>query len=223
VLSLTVNDAPLTVRVAGTAQWFPSVGGAAIVADRETVATALNTARPGAAVADEVWVLQSKLGAAAQIAHAPLNRLAVASHAGRLHALRADPLARGTLTLLTITSLVALALALVGLLLTVVTDRGDESGELFDLTAQGASASELRRYLRIRVTLVGAAGVAGGIATGAILAALVSSVVAVTAGATQPLPPLVLAFDWPLLAVGGALFVVAAATVVFAGTARKLA
>jgi len=151
----------------------------------------------------------------------PLDRLAVTSHAERLHELRADPLARGTLAILSVTALVALVLALVGLLLTVVTDLRDESGELFDLRAQGAAARELRRYLRVRASLVAIAGVAGGLVTGAILVTLVSSVVAVTAGATTPLPPLVVSLDWPLIALGCAAFAVSAAVFVSGATARS--
>jgi ABC-type antimicrobial peptide transport system permease subunit len=102
-----------------------------------------------------------------------------------------------------------------------VTDARDESGELFDLKAQGVTARELRRYLRARAALVAAAGVAGGIATGAILVALVSSVVAVTAGATTPLPPLVVSLDLRLLALGFVAFAFAAGLVVNGATARR--
>jgi ABC-type antimicrobial peptide transport system permease subunit len=109
------------------------------------------------------------------------------------------------------------------LLLTVATDVRDESGELFDLRAQGVNAHELRRYLRVRAALVAGAGVVGGVATGAILVALVSSVVAVTAGATTPQPPLVVALDWPLLLFGGVAFALAAILLVNAATARRLA
>jgi hypothetical protein len=45
-------------------------------------------------------------------------------------------------------------------------------------------------------------GLAGGVATGAILARLVVAVVSVTANAEVPEPPLVLAVDWPVLALG---------------------
>jgi hypothetical protein len=221
VLSLTVNEVPLTVRVVGTTPLVPSVSGAAIVADRDRVATALDAVQPGALVPNEVWVLHATAAAGSLLRRAPLDRLAVESHAARLHELRADPLARGTLALLSATALVALALALLGLLLTVVTDRRDESGELFDLRAQGASAGELRRYLRLRAVLVALAGVAGGIATGAILVTLVASIVAVTAGATTPVPPLVVSLDWPLLAAGCAAFALAAAALVAAATARR--
>ena len=221
VFSLTVNNAPLIVRVVGTTRYVPSVSGDAIVADRDRVATAVNALRPGALVPSEVWVLHASPNAAALLRRDPLDRLAVTSHTERLHELRADPLARGTLTLLSVTALVALVLALFGLLLIVETDLRDESGELFDLRAQGVSARELRRYLRVRASLVAIAGVAGGLATGAILVMLVSSVVAVTAGATTPLPPLVVSLDWPLLALGSAALVLSACAVVGGATARR--
>jgi hypothetical protein len=221
VFSLTVNDAPLTVRVVGMTRYVPSTGGDAIVADRDRVATALNGARPGSVVASEVWVVHAGAAAGALLRRDPFDRFAVTSHAQRLHDLRADPLARGTLAIVTATAFAALVLALVGLLLTVVTDARDESGELFDLTAQGVTARELRRYLRARAALVAAAGVVGGIATGGILVALVSSVVAVTAGATTPLPPLVVSLDLPLLALGFGAFAFATIAVVNGATARR--
>ena len=69
--------------------------------------------------------------------------------------------------------------------------------------------------------LVAIAGVAGGLVAGAILVTLVSAVVSVTAGATTPLPPLVVSLDWPLLALGLAGFAVAAAAFVSGATARR--
>jgi FtsX-like permease family len=220
VVSLKVNDVPLTVQIAGRVPLVPSVDGEAIVADRDRVSTALNAVRPGALRANEAWVLRARADAGEQLARAPLNRLAVASHAEELRELRADPLARGTLAILGATALAALVLALVGLLLIVVTDLRDETGELFDLRAQGVTARELRRYLRVRAALVAVAGVAGGVVTGAILVSLVSSVVSVTAGATTPVPPLVVSLDWPLLFLGFVAFVVAASLVVGAASTR---
>ena len=220
VVPLTVNETPLTVRIVGTVPLVPSVDGEAIVADRDRAFTAINSAEPGSLVPSEVWVLNARKNAGTQLAASPLNELDVASHAARLHELRTDPLAVGTLAILGATALAALVLALVGLLLIVVTDLRDESGELFDLRAQGVTGGELRRYLRVRAALVAGGGVACGIATGAILVTLVTSVVSVTAGATTPLPPLVVSFDWPVLLIGLAGFVVAAGLVVTAASAR---
>jgi hypothetical protein len=220
IVSLKVNDAPLTVQVVGRVPLVPSVDGEALVADRDRVLTAVNAVRPGSLRPSEVWVLDARADAAKTLARAPLNKLAVASHAEKLRELESDPLARGTLAILGATALAALVLALVGLLLIVVTDLRDESGELFDLRAQGVTAGELRRYLRVRAALVAVAGVVGGVVTGAILVTLVSSVVSVTAGATTPVPPLVVSLDWPLLFLGFVAFVVAAALVVTAASTR---
>ena len=59
VLTLTVNDAPLTVRVVGATPLLPSVAGDAIVADRDQVSPPLNAAKPGAVVPNEVWVVHA--------------------------------------------------------------------------------------------------------------------------------------------------------------------
>ena len=98
------------------------------------------------------------------------------------------------------TAVVGLVLAAVGLLLTVVGDLRDERGALFDLEAQGSTPAELRRHVLLRAAVVGGLGVAAGIGAGAIVGALVVAVVTVTAAAENALPPLALAFDWPLAA-----------------------
>jgi ABC-type lipoprotein release transport system permease subunit len=110
-------------------------------------------------------------------------------------------------------------LAAVGVLLGVVGDRRDESGDLFDLSAQGVTPAELRRHLLLRAQTVAALGIAGGVAAGAVVSALVVAVVAVTAGAGTPLPPLALAFDWPLVIV--ALACLAVGSTLAAGAAVR--
>jgi ABC-type antimicrobial peptide transport system permease subunit len=145
----------------------------------------------------------------------------VTSQRARTNELTSDPLARGAIALLLATALVGLALAAVGLLLTVVGDLREERGSLQDLEAQGATPADLRRHVLLRAAVVGLVGLGGGIAAGAIVGALVVAVVAVTAGAENPLPPLALAFDWKLI------LLVLAALVAFSAagataTARRL-
>ena len=115
-------------------------------------------------------------------------------------------------------ALAALGLALVGLLLVVVSDLRDDRGELFDLEAQGAAPATLRQHLRLRTTLVAAFALVGGIATGAVLAALVVALVTLTAGAGSAELPLLLGFDWPALLLGLLAYVLVAAVLVSAAT-----
>ena len=96
----------------------------------------------------------------------------------------------------------------------MVSDLRDERGELHELEAQGASPADLRRLLRLRALVVAAVGVAGGLATGAVLSTLVVGVVRLTAGADTPVPPLRLDLDWTLLAAALAAYAVAAAALV---------
>jgi ABC-type antimicrobial peptide transport system permease subunit len=146
------------------------------------------------------------------------SQLTVTSRADTLAQLQSDPLARGALLTLAGTAAVALLLALVGLLLSVVGDVRDDRGELFDLEAQGAAPATIRAHLRLRALLVAAFGIAGGLALGAILTSLVISLVAVTASAAAPEPPLRLELDLPVIAIAAIAYVVVAALLVMFAT-----
>jgi hypothetical protein len=221
VLPVDITGQQLLTRVVGVAKRFPSVDGDFIFADRQTVATALNAGVPGSGVANEVWIdTRPGVDAEAAVARPPLSALAVASRSAYAADLESDPLARGSLLTLAVAALAALLLALVGLVLGVVADLRDESGELLDLEAQGADPAMLRRHLRLRALLVGIFGVAGGIATGAAMSALVVDLVALTANATSPEPPLQLALDWRLLLLGLAGYLVLAVALVGLATWR---
>ena len=118
------------------------------------------------------------------------------------------------------TAAAALALALVGLVLGLVADMRDESGELFDLEAQGAGPPLLRRHLRLRALAVAAFGLLGGVVTGAVLSALVVDLVTVTANAGTPQPPLRLAVGWPVVLLALAAYALLAVALVALVTSR---
>ncbi|MBV8258979.1 MAG: hypothetical protein JO073_14300 [Actinobacteria bacterium] len=207
---LNVGGTVIPGEIVATTRYVPSVSGDAVVADLGTWLEAANTADPGSTAPEEVW-LHPKPGAAARLAQPPYDSLVVTSQRATAAALRADPLARGSVTLLLATALVALALAAVGIVLTVVGDLEDEGGVLLDLSALGMPPAALRRHVLIRAGIVAAVGIGLGVAAGAIVGGLVVSVVTVTAGAADALPPLALVFDWPVvLAALAAVLVVAA-------------
>jgi hypothetical protein len=212
ILPIAVENEALTARVVGKVKLFPGTRGDAVVADLGTVTTALNAVRPGLGVPNELWAWPP--AAQAQRLRLPPSVLDVTSRHAVEAALRDNPLAHGSLLLLGSAALVALALALVGLALVVVADLRDGRAELFDLETQGAGPSALRRHVRLRALLVAGVGTLGGLATGAVLSALVVDTVAVTANAAEPLPPLRLVVDWPLLALGVAAFLALSAAVV---------
>ncbi len=204
-LPLFIGNASVNVRVAGTARRFPTTSGDFVVFDRSRLETALNASVPGSAVADEAWV-SGPAGLSSRLAQSPPTPVRITSRRAVEQELRSDPLARGTLLVLGAAALLALALSLVGLALTVAVELRDEAGELFDLETQGMGPAALRHQVRLRAGAVLVAGLVGGLLLGAVLALAVLKAIAVSANSTAPVPPLVLAPDWPVLILGFVLF-----------------
>jgi hypothetical protein len=225
LLPLQIAGERITVRVVDTVRRFPGVDGQAVVGDGEALAAAVNLERPGAARVNEVWLRLLDPGRAgivdAALARKPFNVLAIESRHALEADARRDPIAHGTLLALAVAAATALALALAGILLTVVGDLRDEHGELFDLEAQGASPSLLRRIVRLRALTVAAAGLVAGALAGVALAAVVTDLVGLTARATAAEPPLVLDVDGLVVAGAVAAYVLAAAALVLLATRRS--
>jgi hypothetical protein len=224
LLPLQIAGERMTVRVVGTIRRFPGVDGQAVVGDGEALAAAVNLERPGAGRANEVWLRLSDPGAAGEVDRAlaakPFNVLEVDSRRALEADARRDPIAHGTLLALTVAALVALGLALAGILLTVLGDLRDENGELLDLEAQGASPSLLRRIVRLRALTVAAAGLVAGVLAGLALTAVVTDLVGLTARATAAEPPLVLDVDGIVVGAAIALYAAAATVLVLLATRR---
>jgi hypothetical protein len=223
LLPLQVAGERVTVRVAATVRRFPGVDGQAVVGDPEALAGAVNVARPGGARLNEVWLAVDGSGAAA-VDHAlgerPFDVLAVTSRRALEADARRDPIAHGTLLALAVAALVALALALAGILLTVLADLRDERGELFDLEAQGASPALLRRVVRLRGLVVAGAGLGAGALAGLALGAVVTDLVGLTARAAAAAPPLVLDLDGTPIVLAAVLYSAVATALVLAATSR---
>jgi hypothetical protein len=225
-LPLQIGGGSVTVRVAGVVKRFPGTNDESVVGDRGALRTAINTAAPGAARENEVWldVEPDRLGAVTEaLTRAPFRALAATARVDVEAEARRDPLAHGTLFALVGTAAVALLLAALGLALAVRADLRDDGGEHFDLEAQGASPAFLRRVVRARAATVSAAGLVGGIATGLALLLLVTRVVTVTARGADAEPPLAVVVDPVLVVLGVALFALLAGLLVGGATRRAFA
>lgn len=224
LLPLQVAGERLIVRVVATVRRMPGVDGQAVVGDVEALSAAVDLERPGAGRVNEVWLGLRDPAARARVdaalAAKPFDVLAVESRHALEADARRDPIAHGTLLALVVAATVALGLALAGILLTVLGDLRDDSGELLDLEAQGAAPALLRRIVRLRALTVAAAGLAAGALAGVALAAVVTDLVGLTARATAPEPPLVLDVDGRVLAVAVLVYALAAAALIVLATRR---
>jgi hypothetical protein len=201
VLPVSIGQADIKVRIAASANRFPTLDGDFLVVDRTALETAANAATPGTAVADEVW-LRGRPGAEPVLRRLSPIPVRVSSRSAIERRLHADPVSRAASISLLVTALLAAVLAIVGVLLALSVDARDDAAELFDLEALGVEPAGLARHLWLRSGVLLTAGLLGGLAAGAATALLVTDVVAVTANATTAEPPLVPVLDWLLLGLG---------------------
>ncbi len=220
-LALAVGGRRIPVRVSAVVERFPGTDGEAAIGDIGALATAVSTQVPGAGRTNEIWLETAQAsGVAAALAKPPFRGVEVVSRAALLDEARDDPLGRGTLLALVSAAVVALFLAALGLALTVLSDLRDDRGDLYDLEAQGASPTLLRRIVRARALVVGIAGILAGAVAGVLLALLVTRVVAATARpSTSPLP-LQTSFDLRVVGLAAAAFMLLAAGLVSLATRR---
>jgi hypothetical protein len=226
LLPLEVGGEPFVGRVVATARRFPTISGDFLLADRDSLSTALNADAPGSAVVNEVWLKSSsaadEASLKATLRKPPFVGLETSFRHDVKAALDREPLARTSILALLISAAVGFLLALAGLALALSTDIRDERAELFDLEAQGATPALLRRHLRLRSLGVLGFGVLFGLVLGAILSTIVVDVVRVTAGGELPEPPLLLSVNWSLLFGGIGLFVLLAAALAMVITWQAL-
>jgi hypothetical protein len=227
-LNVAVNGEPISLRITSDASRFPGIpasfaGSDFIVADRDTLVSALNASAPGAGIVNEIWINARTSRALerldSELQRPPFNVLALDSRTSRERTLRSDPIARTSTSLLRFAAIAALTLALLGLLVGAASDVRDEADELFELEAQGMTPRNLRRHLRARSGLTLVAGLAGGALLGLLFALVVVKLVALSAGTNSPDPPLVLSVDWRVLAIAGLAYVGVAGLLLTALTA----
>jgi hypothetical protein len=205
-LGLSVDGQPVNARVVGVVRRFPTVpAGMAglVIADEATLAGALDAQLPGQGRADELWIStahpQALRGA---LLAQPLARLNRSFRADVEHRLRATPIARGVLGTLVAAAALAAALAVLGLLVTLLGAARDERVQR-DLVVQGVGPRGLRRELRLRLLLAGALGTVLGLAVAVLLTRLAVATVRAAGTVAVPQPPLVPVAPWSQLAAWG--------------------
>ena len=172
---------------------FPGTTGDAVIGDIQSLQTAVNTQVPGRRARERDLARRAgrrrRRRRWRRSRRPPFRGVEAVSRADLLAQAHDDPLGHGTLIALDAAAVVALLLAALGLALTVLSDLRDDRGDLYDLEAQGAEPSLLRRIVRVRALVVGVAGVLAGAVAGALLALLVTRVVAATAPRDDRRPP----------------------------------
>ena len=205
-LALTVDGLAVAARVVGVLARFPTLAPDAagfVVADDQTLASALDAQAPGQGRADELWLSSSTPGRLrAALRTEPFAELSYTLRADLVRRLRSAPIARGVLGTLVAAAGLSGALAVVGLLVALLGSARDERVQR-DLAAQGVGPRGLRRELRLRLLVASALGVLTGLAIAALLTELAVAGVRAASTADVPRPPLVTVAPWVELGLWG--------------------
>ncbi|HET7901355.1 MAG TPA: hypothetical protein VFL59_09220 [Candidatus Nanopelagicales bacterium] len=189
-LDLGVGES-VAARVVGTLPRFPTLGERFIVTDRASLAAALEDHVPGSSAPHEVWATGSASQLSPALAAAPYDQLVVRTQDARRATLESDVVSQGAAWLLLVAAAVSLVVAILSLVLLVVGERRDDAGQLVAQEADGVATTTLRRSLWWRAVAVAVPGLVLGTAAGLILTRSVSTLIALSATGTAPVPPLI--------------------------------
>jgi len=207
LIALTVDGLPVTVRVVGVLDRFPTLPSDAagfLVADEPTLAAALDAQLPGQGRADELWIGTSHLERLrAALGSGALAQLDSSFRLDIYRQLRDAPVARGVLGTLIAATALSVLLAVVGLLAALLGGARDQRVES-DLEEQGVGPRGLRAELRVRLALANVLGVAVGLGIAVLLTRLAVASVNAVGAVADPSPPVVTVVPWAALAAWGA-------------------
>jgi hypothetical protein len=206
-IALTVDGLPVTARVVGVLNRFPTLpsdSAGFVIADQTTLAAALDAQLPGQGRADELWIsTEDPARLRAALESGALTQLDSSFRADIDHQLQDAPVAHGVLGTLIAATALSVLLAVAGFLTTLLGGSRDERVES-DLDEQGVSPRGIRAELRVRLALVSVLGVIAGLGIAALLTRLAVASVRAAGTVANPRPPVVTVVPWAALAAWGA-------------------
>jgi hypothetical protein len=218
-VTFVLDGGALPVRVVAALARFPTTSGRFAIADGAALARVIDSRTPGAGQATEVWLD----GAGEALTRPPFDQVAVSRRTSVEAGLRSDPVARSASGLLLGTALAVLLVAGLALVLLVSGERRDDAARAYAWEADGVAPGTLRAALWWRAVAVTVPAAPVGVAAGLGLSLLAARMVAVTAVATTPQPPLVSAtgLGWALSALGLTVGLALAGSYLVAATALR--
>jgi hypothetical protein len=223
VLPLDVLGTRVLTRVVGVVRHFPTVDGNVLLADQETIATALDASEPGPPFYNEVWVNDPDQARLQRALETPLlESMAVVRRSSLADSARLSPVVRGARDLLAVAVAVAVSLGLLGVALAVSSDVRSRRWEILDLSAQGLDRRALIRFARVRLlcSCAFAGLLAAGLGLG--LAFVAVRLIRIAADVETVNPPLRTTVQWLALGGGAIAVVVAVVALVNVFTAAHL-
>ncbi len=225
LVTIVLDQRSVSARVVAVLPRFPTMpDGRFAVTDVAALGRLVDLDEPGVGTPTEIWVdlpdaapaagptagstagSTAGAGTAAALSAAPFDRLDVRQRVRTEARLSSDPVAVGARGLLAAGALLTLLVAAAALVLLVAAEASDDAAQSYAWEADGVAPGTLRGALWWRAVAVVLPAVPAGVVVGIVLSRATSRLVAVTATAATPQPPLVpgTGLGWGLVAaVGG--------------------
>jgi hypothetical protein len=207
----------INMEVVGIVEGFPTLDPAEPFALVDIGGYALSTyARSGEDLFTDEWWLavdDDPAVVAERLGEEPYSVEGIVSRDERTRQLSDDPVALGVIGALTIGSVAALIVAVIGFVVSAVVSTRERLGEFALLRAMGLSPAQLSAWLTIEHAYLLAAGILAGTGLGLLLAWLVLPFVTLTQDARVVVPPILIEIPWVAI---GAVYAAAAIALVVA-------
>ncbi|MFN0284790.1 MAG: hypothetical protein ACKVZ6_22790, partial [Kineosporiaceae bacterium] len=207
LVTIVLDQRSVSARVVAVLPRFPTMpDGRFAVTDVAALGRLVDLDEPGVGTPTEIWVDLPDPAPAAALSAAPFDRLDVRQRVRTEARLSSDPVAVGARGLLAAGALLTLLVAAAALVLLVAAEASDDAAQSYAWEADGVAPGTLRGALWWRAVAVVLPAVPAGVVVGIVLSRATSRLVAVTATAATPQPPLVpgTGLGWGLAAaVGG--------------------
>ncbi len=226
IVSTTLSGLTIRARVVAVLPRMPTIGSRFLVADRAAVAALLDRSEPGTASVTQVWIAApaSAGSAVAGVLAAPPTSTATVYVRSQIEQLlAADPVATRSSTLLQLSAVIALLMAMSAMALSVLVDRQDSAADHLVWEIDGLAPPAIRRVLFLRVCAIIALGVPLGAAAGAALTGTAVALIGVGPSGAAVAPPLTvrLGVGWTAAIIGVTVVACLLASALAAATAFR--
>ncbi|MBT0992842.1 FtsX-like permease family protein [Cellulomonas sp. DKR-3] len=206
-LVVDVGGAPVQLRVDRVVDYLPGMPrGQGVLVDADAISRASWARGSAATFSDEWWARVDEADAPAAAQRLTRAEMGTVTTLVGVRAEATDgPLRVGIQAALWLVIVASAGLAVAGIAMSATVAVRTRRLELARLQALGASRSSLVRAVLAEHALLGAVGIAAGLAVGYLLATVLSPVITVSAAGLPPVPPVVLQWPWAaqLAFVGG--------------------
>ncbi len=203
IVAVETSSGTLRIQPAAVVSRFPGLGSRFVIVDIDAARPAMDLLQPGAGTPNELWLAadsgEHERSLAARLNESSFDAVDIDRRVDRQTALASDPLAVVTLLILSASALVAVLLGACAVMFGAAADVSDDRPLLRVLALERVTGRRLVAMVAGKSIAAVLIAIPLGVIAGRWLLQIATRLVAVSATAIRPNPPLRLAVPWSLV------------------------